>query len=98
MNVLCIEAAPRGEERRLNKGGILSVGIDRLEIRLSAEYYVALFLQLGQPFKARGLLRLVHHWPYRYFGVPGIADLHGGQACRDGISEGSELPARNQHT
>src|SRR5258708_19537223 len=96
MNVFCAEAILAGEQRWLHKGGLLRIGIDRLETRVTAEEDLALFLQLGQPFQARGRLRLVHDRSYLYFWIPGITHFHGAQTCRDGIAKGFELLARNQ--
>ncbi len=96
MNVFGIESILAGEKRRLNKGGFLRVGIDRLEIIVTAEEDLAFFLQLCQSFQARGLLRFVHHWPHLYFRVPGIAHFHGAQTCSDSIAKGFELLTGNQ--
>ena len=74
----------------------MPIGIERLEILVTAEEDLRFFLQLGQPFQAGGLLRFVHDRPYLYFGVPRIADFHGTQTCRHGLAKGFEQFAWNQ--
>ncbi len=80
----------------MDKGGFLRVGIDRLEIFVTAEENLTFFFQLGQPFQAGGLLRFVHHRSYVHVGVPGITDFHGAQTCSNGIAKGLDLLTRNQ--
>src|SRR5260370_18951953 len=96
MNVFCVEPVLAGEQRRLHKGGLLRIGIDRLETLVTAKEDFALFLQLGQPFQARGLLHLVHNRSYLYFWIPGITHFHRAQTSRDDLAKCFELLSWNQ--
>src|SRR6266478_3372705 len=96
MNVFWIESVPAGEKRWLHEGGLLQIGVNRPEILVTAKKDLAFLLQLGQSFQARRLLRFVHNRPHLRIGIPWITDLHGAQACSDGIAKGCELLARNK--
>jgi len=63
MNVFCIESILAGEKRRLHKADFCGSASIGWKFCVSAEQDLAFFLQLGQSFQARGLLRFVTTGP-----------------------------------
>jgi len=85
------------EERGLNEGGFLRIGVDRFEMIASPKYHGAFGAQLLEAFEASALLRFVDNRSHCYSRVPGISYFHRAQTGRNGFAKGVQRLARSEN-